>query len=111
MRINPFIYGILVLGVFLGTILGFQSAGVWSISGKVSGSGEQVAPSSSDVNTIKGWMTLEQVATTFNAPVGEILTVFSLSADTPADTPIKDLESDTFSVTSLRTRLENRAKP
>ncbi len=41
MRINPIIYGVLVLVVFFGIILGFQAAGIWSISGKVTASGEQ----------------------------------------------------------------------
>ncbi len=35
MRINPFIYGVFVLVVFMGTILGFQAAGIWSVSGKI----------------------------------------------------------------------------
>ncbi len=111
MRINPIVYGILVLVIFLGVILGFQSAGVWSISGKVTGSGEKVAPSSGDVGTIKGWMTLEQIAVTFNTPVGEILAAFNLPADMPSSTALKDLESDTFSVTNLRVWLEQRDKP
>lgn len=39
MRIHPILYGILVVSVFLGIILGFQAAGVWSISGKVGADG------------------------------------------------------------------------
>lgn len=108
MRINPFVYGIIVLVVFFGIILGFQAAGIWSISGKVTGSGEQVQPSAADVNSIKGWMTLEQIATTFNVPLAELLKQFDLPADTPAATAIKDLESDTFDVTALRTWLQSR---
>jgi hypothetical protein len=57
MRINPIVYGILVLTVFFGVILGFQAAGIWSISGKVDASGQAIQPSAADVNTIKGWMT------------------------------------------------------
>jgi len=74
MKVNPFIFGVIVLVVFLGVIYGFQQAGVWSTSGKVTGSGERIEPSSADVSTIKGWMTLEQVSTTFGVPVSEILT-------------------------------------
>jgi len=58
MRIKPYLFGILVLVIFLGTILVFQTAGIWSISGKTTGSGDAVQPSADDVNTIKGWMTL-----------------------------------------------------
>ena len=105
MRINPFLYGIFVLVVFLGTILGFQAAGVWSVSGKISSNGEAVQPIASDVNSIKGWMTLEQISMTFNVPVKDILKQFELPADTAPSTAIKDLETEVFSVTNLRTWL------
>jgi len=108
MKINPFVYGLIVLLVFLGTIFAFQQAGVWSTSGKVDGAGQQIQPSSGDVNTIKGWMTLEQVSTEFNVPVPDILVAFDLPADTPASMAIKDLESDTFSVSGLRIWLQER---
>ena len=108
MRIKPYIFGILVLVVFLGTILAFQAAGIWSISGKTTASGEAVQPSADDVNTIKGWMTLEQISTVYNVPLADLLTQFDLPADTPASTAIKDLESDLFSVTNLRDWLLSR---
>ena len=108
MKINPFVYGIVVILVFLGTIIGFQQAGVWSTSGKVDGAGQQIQPSVEDVNSIKGWMTLEQVSTTFGVPVAEILAAFDLPADTPAGTALKDLESDIFDIPALRTWLQER---
>jgi hypothetical protein len=108
MKINPFVYGLIVLLVFLGIIFGFQQAGFWSTSGKVNGSGQQIQPSAGDVNTIKGWMTLEQVSTAFNVPVAEILSAFDLPADTPATTALKDLESDTFDIPALRIWLQER---
>jgi hypothetical protein len=111
MRIKPMVYGGLVLVVFFGIILGFQAAGFWSISGKVSTSGDQIQPSAGDVNSIKGWMTLEQITTTFGVPLADLLDQFNLPADTPANTAIKDLESDLFSVTNLRAWLENRTQP
>ncbi len=109
MKINPLMFGVVVLVVFLGVIYGFQQAGVWSTSGKVTGSGERVEPSAADVSTIKGWMTLEQVSTTFGIPLSEILTEFNLPANTPASTALKDLESDTFDVTALRAWLQERS--
>jgi hypothetical protein len=111
MRINPFLYGVFVLVVFLGTILGFQAVGIWSVSGKISSSGEAVQPIGSDVNSIKGWMTIEQISTTFDAPVAEILKQFDLPSDTAPSTAIKDLETDLFSVTNLRTWLQSRTEP
>ncbi len=108
MKINPFVYGIIVVIVFLGIIVSFQQAGVWSTSGQVSASGERVQPSAADTNTIKGWMTLEQVSITFNIPVTEILSAFDLPADTPASTALKDLESDRFDIPGLRTWLQEQ---
>ena len=102
MKINPFVYGILVVGVFLGVIYGFRAVGVWSISGKIDGQGKAIQPSAADVNTIKGWMTLEQVSTAFEIPVADILAAFDLPADTPAPTPLKELESETFDMLLLR---------
>ena len=111
MRINPLIYGVLVLTVFFGIILGFQAAGIWSISGKVDASGEEINPSVSDVNTIKGWMTLDQITAAYNVSLASILQEFNLSADTQGSAAIKDLESDLFSVTTLRIWLQSLASP
>ena len=109
MRINPFVYGFLVLAVFMGVILGFQAVGFWSVSGKVTNSGEAIQPSATDVNTIKGWMTLEQITSTYNVPMDELLIQFELPADTPASSAINILETDVFSVTNLRIWLQSRA--
>lgn len=111
MRINPFIYGALVLVLFFGVILGFQSAGIWSVSGKTDSSGRAVNPSATDVSTIKGWMTLEQIATAYNVPLADLLKQFNLPADTAPSTAVSKLENDTFSVTNLRTWLQSRMQP
>lgn len=111
MKINPYVYGAIVLAVFLGVIAGFQGAGVWSVSGKVDSSGEEIQPSAADVNSIKGWMTLEQVSTTFGVPLTEILSAFNLPAETSGSTALKDLESDTFDIPVLRTWLQNHRQP
>jgi hypothetical protein len=111
MTIKPFVFGILVLVIFEGLILGFQRAGYWSVSGKVASDGKAVQPSAGDVDSIKGWMTLEQVSTAFGVPLNELLAAFNLPADTPASTAVKDLESDTFSVEGLREWLQSRSLP
>ena len=101
MRLNPFIFGLLVVGIFFGTIFGFQAAGTWSVSGKVDSSGKSIQPSADDVSTIKGWMTLDQIITTYGVTLEEIVQAFNLPSNTSAATAIKDLESDTFDVTLL----------
>jgi hypothetical protein len=111
MKINPFLYGVVTVIVFLGIIAGFQQAGAWSTSGKVRGSGQRVEPSAANVTTVKGWMTLEQVSTTFHVPLADILSAFNLPAGTPPGTALKDLESDTFSIPALRTWLQAHRQP
>ena len=108
MKVNPFIYGALILVLFFGIIGGAKAAGVWSVSGKVTAEGEKVLPTGTNVEEIKGWMTLNDIATAYKVPVAEMLTAFNLPADTPGTTQVKSLESDTFSTTNLRTWLQAR---
>ena len=106
MRINPFVYAFLVLVVFLGVVFVFQSAGIWSVSGKVDAKGQAIQPAGTDTSSIKGWMTLEQITTAYNVTLEEIIQTFSLPADTSLDTELRALESDTFSVSDLRLWLQ-----
>ncbi len=108
MKVNPFIYGALILVLFFGVIGGAKAAGVWSVSGKLTASGEKLAPTGANPDEIKGWMTLDDISTAYNVPVAEILAEFDLPADTPGATQVKALESDTFSTTALRTWLKAR---
>ena len=108
MKVNPFVYGLLIIVLFFGVLGGAKAAGIWSVSGKLTASGEKVAPTGANVDEIKGWMTLEAVSAAYNVPVAEILAAFNLPADTPGATPINTLESDTFSTTNLRTWLKAR---
>ena len=108
MKIKPFIYGVLVLALFFGVIGGAKAAGVWSVSGKLTSTGEQVQPTGTNVDEIKGWMTLNDVSSAYQVPLAEILAAFELPDDTPGTTQLKSLESSTFSVTSLREWLSTR---
>ncbi len=110
MKINPVVYGAVVLVVFMGLILGSQQFGFWSTSGKVDASGESVQPSAGDTSSVKGWMTIEQVSTAFDVPVAEILAAFNLPSETPSSTALKDLESDTFDIPALRTWLTQNSQ-
>ncbi|MHB1133672.1 MAG: hypothetical protein ACYC4L_14970 [Chloroflexota bacterium] len=111
MKVNPYVFGIAVLVIFLGSVFGAQAAGFWSISGKVTAEGEKVQATGANPDEIKGWMTLGEVATAYNVDIKELATAFDLPADTPPTTQIKELESETFSVTGLRDWLKNKATP
>ena len=102
MKVNPFVFGIVILAVFFGVIAGAKAMGAWSVSGKLTSSGEKLAPTGQSVDEIKGWMTLGDVTEAYNVSLSDILAEFELPADTPETAQLKALESDTFSVTSLR---------
>jgi hypothetical protein len=109
MKVNPFVFGALILVLFLGVIGGAKAAGIWAVSGKVSGTGEKQMLTTANPDDVKGWMTLGDVAEVFNIPLPEILAEFNLPADTPATAAVKDLESATFSTVNLRNWLKDRA--
>lgn len=108
MRINPIVYAFLVLAIFLGVIYAFRSAGVWSVTGNKYSQGQPSKPDAADVSTIRGWTTLEQIITAYDLTLEELIHAFNLPADTPATTAVKDLESDIFSLSGLRSWLEKR---
>ena len=102
MKIKPAIFGVVTVLVFLGIIWTAQASGFWSVSGKVDASGKAIGPDPENVETIKGWMTLGQIADAYGVQVEDIKAVFSLPADVSADTAVKDLESETFETSALR---------
>ncbi len=108
MKVNPFIYGLLVVVLFFGVIGGAKAAGIWSVSGKLNASGEKLAPTGTNVDEIRGWMTLDDISAAYSVPVAEILAAFDLPTDTPGSTQIKALESATFSPNNLRMWLKSR---
>jgi hypothetical protein len=109
-KVNHYVYGVMVLVIFMGVIIGAQLLGVWNTSGKVDSSGNPVTVTGKDPAEIKGWMVLQDIATAYNVPVEEIYAAFKLPADTPPNTAIKDLEGkgENFSTTNLKTWLAKR---
>jgi hypothetical protein len=108
MKINKYAYIAIVLVAFLGLIFTAQATGNWSVSGKMDKVGQPIQATGSNVEEIKGWMKIGDVATAYKVPLAEILAAFNLPPDTSPDKALKDLESDTFSVSNLRTWLSQR---
>jgi hypothetical protein len=108
MKVNPFVYGIIIVAVFFGVLGGAKAAGIWSVSAKVTATGERVAPTGQSVDEIKGWMTLADITTAYKVSLKDIVAAFELPADTPETEQLKNLESEKFSVTNLRTWLASR---
>lgn len=108
MKLNPIVFGVLALAIFMGTIMTAQATGNWSISGKVTSSGEKVAATGANPDEIKGWMTLGEISAAYKIPVEEIVKEFALPADTDGKKQVKELESEKFSTTKLKDWLKQR---
>lgn len=112
-RVNLGVYAALILILFLGVIESAKLVGVWSTSGKLTASGEPVQITGADPAEIKGWMTINDVITAYQVPKEQFYAQFTLSADLPVTTPLKDIEPivPDFSVTAVRDWLAARAVP
>jgi len=129
MRVKPIVFGALVIAIFFGTIGASMAAGAWQSTGRnsMTGVGGGEGPGSGGTSgsqrvagsgvgsgdgagaaSVKGWMAIGDVADAAGVDVAEILAAFDLPADTQPSTPLKDLESDAFSVSALRTWLAER---
>ena len=109
MRLPAPLLGVIVLVVFLGTVATAAAAGAWTTTGRTTGGGGRVELSTGATpSAVKGWMAVGDVADAFGVPLAELLAAFDLPADTSPSTPLKELESDAFSVALLRAWLAER---
>ena len=83
-----------------------EGGGMGGGQGQGGGGGGSVAPGDA-----RGWMTLAQVAEANDIPLEEIVARFGLPPDTDPATQLRDLESETFSVSVLRDWLAGRSSP
>ena len=110
MRIHPVAFGALVLVLFFGTIGVAAANGAWTTTGRTAAGGGRVSLDAGSVPTeVKGWMAIGDVAEAFAVPLADILVAFELPADTAPSTPLKELESDAFSVAGLRVWLADHS--
>lgn len=110
-RINPMLYGALAIAVFLGIVFAAQHAGFWSTDRRVA-VGARTPADPTDVESIRGWMTLADISKTYNAPVAEILAAFNLPEDTPPTATLRSLREThaAFEVGDLREWLHERMR-
>ncbi|HEX5827675.1 MAG TPA: hypothetical protein VFY23_09155 [Candidatus Limnocylindrales bacterium] len=110
MRIRPAVFGALAIAIFFGAIGIAMAGGAWSTTGRTtSGGGRVELARGAAVTDVKGWMAVGDVADAYAIPLPELLDAFALPTDTKPSTPLKELESDTFSVAALREWLTTRA--
>jgi hypothetical protein len=110
MRIHPVAFGALVLVVFFGTIGVAAATDAWTTTGRTAAGGGRVSLDADAAPTeVKGWMAIGDVAEAFAVPLPDVLVAFGLPADTAPSTPLKELESDLFSVAGLRLWLTEHA--
>ncbi len=90
--LSPYLYAALGLLLLFGTVQVSKGIGYWTTSGRVTGSGEAVVISGNDPLEIKGWMTVEQVATAYGVPLDELKAATGIPADVPGSTELKQVE-------------------
>jgi hypothetical protein len=131
-RLAPSAVGVVALAILLGTVGVAAAAGSWSTSGRTAGGaggagGELAAPGDgagqgpgagqgegggegqgdgAGIGQVKGWMKIGDVADAYAIPLAEVLAAFGLPADTDPSTPLRELESDRFTVPALRAWLD-----
>ena len=108
--LNLYAYIAVALLVFVSAVPLAQAANFWSVSGKLTGTGEKVAATGLDPAEIKGWMKLSEVVTAYKVPQAEFYAAFNLPTDMQLDTPLNTIEKSVtgFSVTNVRTWLAER---
>jgi len=110
--ISPYLYAVLGLVILFGTIQASMAIGFWTTSGRVTGSGETVVLSGNDPLEIKGWMTLDQIATAYAVPLDELKAATGIPADVPGATELKQVEKSVpgFNPQTIRDWLLARQK-
>ena len=88
MSVNRHLIPILAITLLLGTVGVAMLTGNWIVSGKELINVEQMT-SSAD---IRGWMTIDQVATGLNIDLPVLYDLVGIPAEIPADTALKDME-------------------
>lgn len=108
--LHPVVYLLLGLGVLFGTIEGSKAIGFWTTSGRVTGTGEAVVLSGNDPLEIKGWMTLDQIATAYRVPLDGLKEGAGIPAAVPGSTELKQIEklAPGFSPQAVRDWLQAR---
>ncbi len=88
MSVNKYFMPGLVILLLLATIGIAQTTGFWIVSGKQMIDVSQLASSSE----IRGWMTVEEIATGLGLPLDQVYSATGIPKNVPPDTALKDLE-------------------
>lgn len=110
--LSPYLYAAIGLLLLFGTVQASKAMEFWTTSGRVTGAGEAVLLTGNDPLEIKGWMTLDQIATAYKLPVSELKAGVGIPADVPDTTELKKVEQlvPGFSAQRVRDWLLERQK-
>ena len=109
-KLNLYAYIAIALLLFISAVPIAQANNFWSVSGKLTGTGEKVTATGLDPAEIKGWMKISEVLSAYKVTQADFYAAFTLPADMPLDTPLNTIEKTVtgFSVTNVRTWLTTR---
>ena len=88
--ISPLALGLATIALFFGTVFATKAAGAWrSLPGSLSDITEYGG--SLDPANIRGFMSLQEVADSYQVSADQLIADLGLAADTDKNTPIKDI--------------------
>ena len=102
--LHPYVYAALGLLLLFGTIQFSKAIGFWTTSGRVTGTGAAVVLTGNDPLEIKGWMTIEQVATAYQVTPAELKAGTGIPTDVPDSTALREVERLAPSFSAQRVR-------
>lgn len=89
-QVNKYLMPVLVVVALLGSVWVAKAAGLWQTSGK----GQILLDESGEPDSagIKGWMTLDDISTSYGVPLDALYVMIGADPEVPPGTALKDLE-------------------
>lgn len=90
LRVNRYLVPVLAVLALLGSVWVAKAAGAWQTSGR----GQILLDESGqpDPLGIKGWMTLDDISSTYGVPLADLYVLIGATEEVPPRTALKDLE-------------------
>jgi hypothetical protein len=91
-RVPLWALGLVLVALLTTLLVGANMAGLMTtMGGGAASTTEQVAPTGSDPDEVKGWMTIQQVLDAYPVTRAALFAQFDIPADTPTSTALREI--------------------